>query len=1115
MGRKVTVLSRALLAVGTALIVGLMQTAAAQTFETHRDHPRNPAYARVSYPVAFVAVKKIESANNVGGKTGAYHHGLDVLSANNPTGGNHLFVALPNGTVVKIFPLPAHGAISGLIDTPNGALDRGSVVEPNTSLDGRSIYFAYFHDTVDTTPQSYGLNKVSKKGADLYRLDLGPLIDNPRTDPATLPITRLTTRTYDGDGYQSSADRFRRAINRGIGSATGVNNWGTVYMHPVEVDTPSGRKLVYVSDEARVQNSNQSMSIGYANHTFFPMIATIEHDGRLGARQRLTSFTTTSALSPNKMRDGIAFSLQASTEDARHWQIQSLDSSGRWGPLLGYGHNPQSHHLGTFCVKTAGDSPGDYFIGTQYYNLNNEGFGNLWALNLATAGLNSYSTQTAWGRVPRQLGATMISTGVSSGDSPSELIGGRWVGKISSPRCGRPDELFFAYSPTSANGRDFDSDNSKSIYAARIAVRTSLEPFDPLAPPDPVAKTGLLTLVNDASADYSLAWPTPLIPWSERTGGTPDISQPRKTAPLTEIPNGVPYAIVGTSALYNTDITPPDCRLGMSAPTPFSPNSEVLGKEMENDLIVNNVDGLTIVQDRTDPCKTLLPDRVLGVAISLTSNKIAMAHTYNPGYEAAPTAQREVSKLLGVYDVRGQADQSFRAKIPADVPFEMHLIDRRYGMRLLDVRSWHSLQSAEERTDCGGCHAHGLNQAIPFTGTHAASSPAADFTAQTPHLDYDPRCAPITVNSSAPTKSNPEWRADIYPRFDATCGGCHNITRAADPTALAIFGYSSEEEAYTVMRERNFAVSVLGALGSPVFWAARGERTDGRDNDLSIYQPNPAQGQWGYRFSAVHTTAVNLCDGSDPESARWVYRLGTWIDNGMVRDTGSSPHGATFDYYHPTGAIGLASDTCADSPLRIGFWDDSGSVSAVKVQVGSGALSTYTGLSNGSLEIAVTPPEELTPITVTIVDPAHNEHHLETTLLALRADCLTRAGSPPRAGPRVPTPAPPATATPRPTATPEARPTAEPTATPTSDADNSEPVVCVIPRGFDPTLTLRRASRELALVERLMQRLRRAVTATGWTENRRRSAARLRTLRAQLRRATEYLECRQSTARSE
>lgn len=960
----------------------------AQDWQTSRNNPGNISFVSLPYPVVFVASKIVEAPNTQGGITGSYHIGTDIISANNPDAGNHLWIYLPGGTVTKLFPLPSHQSVSGLIDTPAGQLDKGSVVEPNISEDGKKVYFSYFHDATNETPGSY----LSKKGADLYWIDLGPIIENPLLNPATLSIKRLTTRIYDSQGYQHINDRLKDAMNTSLSYGPGNNNWGTVYMHAEEMRTAQGLKLVYVSDERRIHNSNQSMSAGNdANHNFSLMIADIEPDGSLGSKKQFQYYTTTSALSPNRIggaKGGIAFSYQATEGDARHWEIQGIDSNGKWYPIIGYGANPEAYHLSTYCLKTKGTSPGEYLVAARYYNTNNEGFGNLWRQDLTKVGVNTYDDDTSWGILPRQTGSAMISQGIISNDYPSDYNDGIAEGKITTPRCGRPDELLFAYSPTSANGRLYDEDGNKDYYRSLIAYRPNLDNFNPMHSPNPTTETGLFKLVEDSSQTYNLVWPSPVISWQERTG---EVEQSYVNSsivdPDTTIEPGMPFAQVGTSALWNTDRRPFDCWLGPNGSTPFTPNQGNINKNQEKDLIVANTDGLTIVQDQSDFCKYLLPQNVLGVAVNLTSNRTNMSQGYSPGYETDHGAQHELTKLIGVYDVRNQSDQSFMAVIPANAPFELKLLDRKYGLKLVDVRSWHSLQPRETRNDCGGCHQHEEGAGIPFENTHAASNPPLDMVNQTTYIDYDANCNPVALPSTNAALSNPEWKADIWPLFDQKCGTCHNTAQSSNPSAQAIFGYSNESEAYSVMLSRNFANSNLGALGSPAFWAARGERTDGRNNNLAIYQPNVSSGQWGFRFSTIHDTALNLCNGTDLAAAQWVYKLGTWIDNYSPRDTGNSVYGSKYDYYHPVVASALTTEDCAPTNLRIGFWDDTGILKSVQLTVNGVSRLLLNNQSNGSTTFSLNGINTNDKIEVIALDNSNNRQKYETTVGHLVEEC--------------------------------------------------------------------------------------------------------------------------------
>lgn len=953
----------------------------AQVWDTPASHPGDPRFHQPDFPLVFVAsTGHGDAANETPPHLGLDVHATSNPSAHGPAGG--LYVLVPSGQVKKLFPLPQHESVPDLIDTPLGELHKGAVAEPTVSEDGRTLYFAYFHDaTWEPSGGGFQSRKLSFKGSDLYRLDIGPLVDDPALDPAELGVRRLTFKQYTGPAKssvtQTDADRFRDALNPTLAQqASGTNYWGTMDMHLIEVRTQAGLAAVWVSNRARLANSNEWF--GEANHNFDLFQADILADGSLGPPSRFQYYTTTSALSPTPLRDGLAFSYQSSTEEGRRWEIQSIDSEGRWKTLLGYAHSSELFHLGTLIVER--DAQGqlvDSFVGVKYYNVNNEGFGQLQKIRMSDAGLNTF-VLGPWGTSPRQL-SEVLTLGVSATDVASNqvVVDGqpRYIGKFSSPRAGRVGgEYFVAYTPTSANVSRADADGRRNVFESEIRYRPDLEPFEPHEPINVASGAGLYAVVRDASAQYDLIWPTPVLSWLERTGEP----EQRVAAPIADrhstIQPGLPFAEVGSSALWNSDIRPYDCyQLGSR---PFNPNHLHDNEEIQ---LVRSQEGLRYLQDRTDFCQYLLPETVLGIAVNLTGQRTDFQSLNVRGYETDGTGKVEAVEHLGVYSVleQNQDDQSFRVRIPANVPFEFHLLDRRYGMKLADVRSWHSLKPRESRTDCGGCHQHEAGFKIPFDGSEASRKPALDLTQLATFVDYDADCRPVVRSAATPTLAAPEWKADIWPGFDEHCGNCHNVVRSTNSAALLALDFGTEEDAYDKLVARNYASSALGALGSPAFWAAYGERTDGRDNTIPDYQPDYANAAWGYHFSSIHATSPGLCAASEPEWASWVRLFGQWIDNHMPRDTGASVFDFKYDRYQPTADFALSPDLAR---LVVGFWDDRGTV-ALTVELEGNTLASFPSIANGSVTVDLPAGRRASDsIRVVVSDPAHNRQVLRKSL---------------------------------------------------------------------------------------------------------------------------------------
>lgn len=953
-------------------------------WDTASSNPGNTNFYQPAYPIAFVRAPVVEtthamckvgsSCSNYTGScsgtvypnatVGSYHVGTDVLSANDPNPGNELWIYLPStGQVVKLFPRTIHE--HSVIDFTAAV---GSVVEPNLSEDGRRIYFSFFQDATDAHSTLEYQATLSLSGADLYAIDIGPLLTQPDTNPDTLTVTRLTSRTYLANPpyQQDPQDRDKAAMNPTVAGATTFSktNYGNVFMHATELRTRAGLRLAYVSNARRLANSNQQMA--RANANFNLHVVPINPDGTLGPEDsQLQYYTTTSALSPTPLRNGLAFSYQASTDGMRMWHIQKMDSEGKWDPVIGYGVNPELYHLATFCVTNHDGVYQDRLVATRYYNGNNEGFGALWSQDLSIVGKNTYDNlvQGSW-KVPLQVGSVEMThpqAGSLSQDYPSpQYPNGTYYGKFTSPRCGGVDELYFAYTPTSANSHLFDSQCNEGRYRARIDFRPNLDPFTPGERP---ANNGSAIVIRKSSDDSNLVWPVPIVPWSVRSHGdaVQQVAPASLITPGPDILPGEPFARVGTSALWNTDRRPWECYLAQPTSGPpryFNPWGNFNVNE-EHDLITQNQDGWTWVNQGASPydfCVYPPHSQILGLAINITSNKtnfrdFAFGYTsdgadFNPGAGHYGRAT-EASRLLGIYDVRYQIDQSVLAMIPSHMPIEFQALDSTYGMKLTDVRSWHSLRPRETRTDCGGCHQHDVNGiGISFQGTYADGNPPLDLVRQTTTLSYDAHCnVQVDTPSRAPALDYPEWRQDIWPQMDMYCGACHNTATGNHSGDNALSwpdaSIASSDQAYAQIGYRQFASSGLGAIGSSLFWAARGRRTDNRDNNAAVAHYGCTSGctdayRFGYYYSAIHDNLGNPaghpCATGDAAYAAWVFKLGKWIDNHMPRDTDPNhTYGYKFDWYHPTADTAISTSNCAATQLRIGWWDDSNALKSISV----------------------------------------------------------------------------------------------------------------------------------------------------------------------------------------
>ena len=118
-------------------------------------------------------------------------------------------------------------------------------------------------------------------------------------------------------------------------------------------------------------------------------------------------------------------------------------------------------------------------------------------------------------------------------------------------------------------------------------------------------------------------------------------------------------------------------------------------------------------------------------------------------------------------EVPVNADGSFSAKVPANVPVHMQLVDK-FAMSLASEPIWVSGRPGEQRI-CGGCHEdRSKNTVIPPGTTEAAVRAAID-------LDV-PRGDRVSMDFSYDKVRGVPWDKALQPIFNAKCISCHDGT---------------------------------------------------------------------------------------------------------------------------------------------------------------------------------------------------------------------------------------------------------------------------------------------------------------------------------------------------
>jgi hypothetical protein len=128
-----------------------------------------------------------------------------------------------------------------------------------------------------------------------------------------------------------------------------------------------------------------------------------------------------------------------------------------------------------------------------------------------------------------------------------------------------------------------------------------------------------------------------------------------------------------------------------------------------------------------------------------------------------------------------QADNSFAAVVPGNVPFHIQLVDK-FGMSLANESIWISGRAGEQRF-CGGCHENRTlaSTLAPGIPTNVLSGAINLVQPRSARVD----ASAFTLSGGSLTKANPllasdnavkgvPWDMAIQPILDAKCASCHN-----------------------------------------------------------------------------------------------------------------------------------------------------------------------------------------------------------------------------------------------------------------------------------------------------------------------------------------------------
>jgi hypothetical protein len=697
---------------------------------------------------------------------------------------------------------------------------KGAVAEPYVSFDAQWVYYSYFHDL-----SGHG-------GADVYKVHV-----------KTRKAVRLTRQQWTPNtgvaGVARSPDRAP--------TGRGVYN-----MHPCPL--PGGR-VAFVSDRDGLKAPRGAQGA----LQLFVMDddgANVEKIGHLNVGQ---------ALHPVVLKDGrlIFSSLEMQGKHNAGWGIWSIHPDGtNWNPVvsaLGFGGAPIPFH---FQTQLSDES----IVVANYYVPAMGGFGMYFkqpprppkgtpAFGPAKAPADpKMAMMSRYFQMPFQpYGMEVVTRFTHNHDSPALRSDPKdpkspHTGWVTHP-CGAPDNhLLTVWSGMMPANQGRITDDKRPVDAGIYLIKGG----------QPLWEPGKMRLVKN-HPKYNEQWPRPLVPYRRIYG----VAEPKHLPALANdgklskhLPEGTPFALVGSSSLYKREsfplgVLPKGSVTATGSPYGVFPTSDHRtnwdGQGADAGLYSNSdIHALRIVvlEPPSLPVAGKFFNfagerlRILG---EIPVRKFPAEGTPRP--RGGERGRGEGGQPL---DPDGNPDTSFLAKIPADVAWTFQTLDKD-GMVLNMAQTWHQLRPGEIRNDCGGCHAHS-QQPTPFKDTFAArpAYQVFDLTKSTPLLTtkkHDQSGKKWDVKDETGLKFakgvlNVEYYRDIVPLFERSCVACHSGKSAKPAGNLVLDDHTANVKTgqgpatyHTLVHPKDRKspryVWPFQSRNSLLTWKVFGKRTDG------------------------------------------------------------------------------------------------------------------------------------------------------------------------------------------------------------------------------------------------------------------------------------------------
>jgi len=776
------------------------------------------------------------------------------------------FVSIPQGE--HAYDIAAGADL--MLLRPNGSeitlvnCNTCSVMDPFISFDGRYVYYSLIEEG------------TLESASWLYKINLS----------AGAPYTPIRL-TFD-DGFESANYTGNSTSSHDQASQRGIRDMAPAPLADGRIVFTSNRSALTAFDPGTNATITGSIQQLYVMD---------DHDGSAVTAaesnlHRLETGTLHMAQHPFQLKDGrIMFSTWQDVGNKFLYAMTPLFTVHPDGSNMQQFTEPHDHHKNVehFATQLADEQ----IVSGWYYPSFDYGFGALLRYPISDPSGIDYMRQSIDETQP--FGNKYLisfrefdrkgTTNLTPHTTPSDVPAPNLSGKYSMPSTTVNGDLLVAYSTGSVNW--FDSacaslnacEALKSgIYIIRSAENT------------PVSNPNQLALVKN-DPNYNEIWPRAVVPYqSIHNQAKPDIIA--SLADQTNDPrleDGEAAAITGTSSMYNMDPSDRNDLFQTPAGREFHDGNWTIQGAEAGIFTNNDIHAVRIIttppKPFTKPITRWGDDAARWTQIS--------RYLDDPRLDGVVarygSLHNESWEILGEFplthkatnDLQGNPDSSWMAKIPAETPFLIQTLDKN-GMTIVSELVWRALKSGENRSDCGGCHAHSV-PALEFSTTQAGKSAPIIGVAGVPNSDerisggmWDLTTGSIpTLSSTGVSFINQrslsvEFNRDILPIINNRCTSCH--TAGASNGGLILDG-AAPNDAWGVLTnnddgtwdgyslpQRSKYIRIPQARESLLVWAAYGERLDGRTNSS---RPDDVD------YPTNHP-ALSLTDLEKRSIARWV-----------------------------------------------------------------------------------------------------------------------------------------------------------------------------------------------------------------------------------------------------